>query len=148
MDQIKFTDDDGEDTLIICLSAAGGRSYTHNTDEAGDLNYATREWVNTRKAAVIFDTTTSRTLSAATDHGAVIVFTNASPITVTAPFALGTGFHCTLIQQGTGQVTLVASGGATLNSFGGLLKTAGPDARVSVVATAISNYNISGTLVA
>jgi len=45
--------------------------------------------------------------------------------TVTVPANLPEGFSCGYIQAGAGQLTFQAGAGATLNSFGGLLKTGG-----------------------
>jgi len=45
----------------------------------------------------------------ASDLGKQLIFTSSSPITVTIPTGLGTGFNCEVLQQGTGQITFVAS---------------------------------------
>lgn len=45
-----------------------------------------------------------------TDNGLQLIFTNSSPITVTIPSGLTSGFNCEVLQQGTGQITFVGSG--------------------------------------
>ncbi len=44
------------------------------------------------------------------DNGKQLIFTNAAAVTVTVPTGLTNGFNCELYQQGTGKVTVVASG--------------------------------------
>jgi hypothetical protein len=64
----------------------------------------------TRTVGGTTDTLTS------TDNGGVVFYTNTSPVTVTIPSTLTTGFLCTLIQQNIGQVTVAAGTGVTLQS--------------------------------
>jgi len=45
-----------------------------------------------------------------TDKSTQIITTNSSPVTITIPSGLGAGFNCEVLQQGTGQVSFVASG--------------------------------------
>lgn len=58
------------------------------------------------------------------DVGKLIELDDASNITVTVPLEssedLGEGFQCTLMQKGTGSVTVVGEGGVVLNNSGGL----------------------------
>ena len=44
------------------------------------------------------------------DNAKQIITTNSSPVTITIPTGLITGFNCEVYQQGTGKVTVVASG--------------------------------------
>jgi len=46
----------------------------------------------------------------ATDNCKQIITTSSSPVTITIPTGLGTGFSCEVLQQGTGQVSFVGSG--------------------------------------
>lgn len=81
-----------------------------------------------------------------TDNGGVVVLTNAAAITLTAPAGLGAGFACLLIQGGAGQVTVAASGGATLGSLNGLTSFAGQYAFVNILALTANNFVIGGAL--
>jgi hypothetical protein len=89
---------------------------------------------------------TSITL-ADTDNNKIMRCTSSSAVTITVPSTLASGFSCMVIQAGTGQVTLVAGSGATLNSFGALLKTAGQHAPASLISVGAGVYNLSGNLV-
>jgi hypothetical protein len=89
---------------------------------------------------------TSITL-ADTDNNRVVHCTASSAVTITVPLTLAAGFSCMVIQSGTGKVTFVAGSGATLNSFGNLLSTAGQHAPASLMRVASGVYNLSGNLV-
>lgn len=82
-----------------------------------------------------------------TDNNRVIRCTASSAVTITVPSTLAAGFSCMVIQAGTGQVTFVADSGATLNSFGNLLATAGQHAPASLIRVGAGVYNLSGNLV-
>lgn len=93
-------------------------------------------------------TGTTYTLQAS-DMGKVVTLTNASAITVTLPNSLQAGFNCTCIQDGAGQVTFSAAGGATLHNRLSQSKTAGQRAAVGLIVKSNSGgssaiYNLSG----
>jgi hypothetical protein len=81
------------------------------------------------------------------DNNTVVRCTAATAITLTIPSTLAAGFSCMVIQAGAGQVTVTAGAGTTLNSFGGLVKTAGLHAPASIIQIAAATYNLSGNLV-
>ena len=89
---------------------------------------------------------TSITL-ADTDNNKIVRCTASSAVTVTVPSTLAAGFSCMIIQAGAGQITFVQGSGATLNSFGNLLKTAGQHAPASLIRVGAGIYNLSGNLV-
>jgi hypothetical protein len=89
---------------------------------------------------------TSITL-ADTDNNRVIRCTASSAVTVTVPSTLAAGFSCMIIQAGTGRVTFQQDSGATINSFGNLLATAGQHAPASLMRVGAGVYNLSGNLV-
>lgn len=90
-------------------------------------------------------TGTTYTLQAS-DNGGIVYCTNASPITVTVPSGLPTGFNCTIVQGGAGQVTLAASG-TTLNNADGYTKTALIHATASILSTPTANtYTTCGRM--
>jgi hypothetical protein len=82
-----------------------------------------------------------------TDNNRVVRCTASSAVTVTVPSTLAAGFSCMIIQAGTGRVTFVAGSGATINSFGNLVATAGQHAPASLMRVASGVYNLSGNLV-
>ena len=95
---------------------------------------------------VVDNAGTSITL-ADTDNNKIVRCTAATAVTITVPSTLTAGFSCMVIQAGAGQVTFVAGSGATLNSFGNLLKTAGQHAPASLIRVGAGIYNLSGNLV-
>lgn len=76
------------------------------------------------KAKLNVQTGTTYTLQAS-DTGKVVTLSNAGAITLTLPNSLLTGFCCTIVQKGAGQVTLSAAGGATLRNRSSFTKLAG-----------------------
>lgn len=77
---------------------------------------------------------TSYTLLA-TDAGTLLVFTNASAVTVTVPpSVLARGDVVCIRQSGAGQVTLVPGSGVSLNSTDNLLATRAQHAQIAVIA--------------
>lgn len=82
----------------------------------------------------VLETTTARTLTSA-DHGKRIWCTNASATTITVPSGLQAWFECEIVQKGTGQVTVSAGSGVTLNAYSGWVKTAGQWAGATLANT-------------
>lgn len=78
----------------------------------------------------------------ATDNGKIIQSTSASAITVTIPAGLPTGFNCTIVQMGTGQITF---SGTYLNRSG-FTKTASQYAVVSIMHLGSNNIIIAGEM--
>jgi hypothetical protein len=87
---------------------------------------------------------TSRTLSA-TDANKIIYCTSSSAVTITCATGLGAGFNVTIIQGGTGKVT-VAAGAATLVSYSSLFSTMGQYAVISLVAPVANTFVAAGNL--
>lgn len=86
---------------------------------------------------------TSYTLTAS-DNGKIISFTSNNAISLTVP-VLTTGFNCLIVQRGTGQVTLVASGSTIQNRYN-YSKTAGQHAIMSLVSVANGFFVSSGDM--
>jgi hypothetical protein len=79
------------------------------------------------------------------DNGKIITMSNAAANTVVVPAGLGTGFSCTVVQIGAGQVTLSASG-VTMNSYQGYTKIAGQHAGASLFSYSANVFNLNGSL--
>lgn len=86
---------------------------------------------------------TSYTLTAS-DNGKIISFTSNNAVSLTVP-VLTTGFNCLIVQRGTGQVTLVASGSTIQNRYN-YSKTAGQHAIMSLVSVANGFFVSSGDM--
>ena len=93
---------------------------------------------------LVTESGTSRTLSA-TDNAKIIYCTSSSAVTITCATGLGVGFNCTIIQGGTGKVT-VAAGAATLVSYSSLFSTMGQYAVISLVAPVANTFVAAGNL--
>jgi len=92
--------------------------------------------------STVSETTTSRTLSDS-DNGKVIVCSNASATTITVPSGLTSGFGCTVVQGGSGVVSVVGSG-ASVNGIGGKVVTAGQYAALNIVPIGTNSYILDG----
>lgn len=93
---------------------------------------------------IITEATATRTLSAA-DNGKVIYCTSSSAVTINCAAGLGAGFSCTIIQAGTGKVT-VAANGQTLQSYSSLFSTIGQYAVISLICPVANTFIAAGNL--
>jgi hypothetical protein len=93
---------------------------------------------------LVTEASTSRTLSA-TDNGKIIYCTSSSAVTINCASGLGAGFNCTIIQGGTGKVT-VAPNSQTLVSYSSLFSTMGQYAVISLVAPVANTFVAAGNL--
>lgn len=96
-------------------------------------------------SGIITDATASRTLTAS-DNGKVIYFTSASAVAVTTSSGLGAGFYCTLVQGGTGRITVSAGAGTSVVSYGSFTKTAGQYAALSAMCPVSDTFYLNGDL--
>ena len=78
----------------------------------------------------------------AADNGKVIQSTGASAITITIPTGLPTGFNCTVVQMGAGQVTF---SGTILNRTG-FTKTASQYSVVSILHLGSNSILVTGEM--
>ena len=78
----------------------------------------------------------------AADNGKIIQSTSASAITVTIPTGLPTGFNCTIVQMGAGQITF---SGTYLNR-GSFTKTASQYAVVSILHLGSNSIIVTGEM--
>lgn len=76
------------------------------------------------------------------DNGKVIQSTSASAITITIPIGLPTGFNCTVVQMGAGQVTF---SGTYLNRTG-FTKTASQYSVVSILHLGSNSILVTGEM--
>ena len=95
-------------------------------------------------AGIVTEAGMTRTLSAA-DNGKVIYCTSSSAVTINCAANLGAGFSVTIIQGGTGKVT-VAANGQTLVSYSSLYSTMGQYAVISAMAPVANTFLLAGNL--
>lgn len=79
------------------------------------------------------------------DSGKILRTTEATAVTITIPNGLAANFSVMVIQGGAGAITF--SGASTIQSFGGLVKTAGLHAAANIIRVSTDTYNLSGNLV-
>jgi hypothetical protein len=96
---------------------------------------------------IITDSNTSRTLSGA-DNGKIIWFTNAAAITVTTASGLGAGFACTMIQGGTGQITVAQGSSTTRVGYSNQYKSSGQYGVIAVLCPVADTFVVAGNVTA
>lgn len=136
--------------ILPCSNGSSGQVLS--TDGLGVLSWTTpasaidpNQTITTAGYALsstAINTQTTSYILQSTDNGRIIIMNSSSAVNVTVPAGLNNGFNCSVIQVGTGQVTIVASG-VTLNSANGL-KTAAQHAAVSIISYIANTYNVSG----
>lgn len=93
---------------------------------------------------LVTESGTSRTLTAA-DNAKIIYCTSSSAVTINCASGLGVGFNCTIIQGGTGKVT-IAPNSQTLVSYSSLFSTMGRYAVISLVSPVANTFVAAGNL--
>lgn len=93
-------------------------------------------------ASINDQTGTAYTLVAG-DNGKVVVLDNASVVTVTVPSGLGSGFNCSFVQKGAGQVSFTASS-TTINNRQSHTKINGQYGVASLLAYADDTFVLAG----
>jgi hypothetical protein len=93
--------------------------------------------------SVLNDQTASYTLTNS-DNGKIITVNSASATSITVP-SLSVGFNCMIVQKGTGQVSLSASG-VTISNRYAFTKTAGQYSILTLVCIASGVYIASGDM--
>jgi hypothetical protein len=95
-------------------------------------------------AATFNDQTGTSYTVQTSDAGKVVTLNNGSATTVTIPDNLGTGFCCSFLQKGAGQVTFSASGTGLLKNRQSHTKIAGQNAVVSILGITGPSYILAG----
>jgi hypothetical protein len=135
--------DDNVNTLVRSNSAYWDEAYnTSVVYQSNSASYATQDSLLT----ILSNSLDVFSLSSVYNNK-VIRCTSTTPITAVVPSTLPQGFNCMLIQSSTGQISMQADSGATLESFGSLIRTAGQHAPVSIICIEPGVYNISGNLI-
>lgn len=78
------------------------------------------------------------------DNGKIIVINSSSPQIITVP-SLSVGFNCMIVQKGSGQISLSASGVSVSNRYG-FTKTAGQYSIMTLVSIASGVFIASGDM--
>jgi hypothetical protein len=153
-EEIVFVTAVSSDTLTIVRGQAGSSAITHSGG-------ATVKHVLTSSDLTAFEaglnetiplntqTGTTYTLVAA-DAGDLVTLTNSSPITVTVPtnasVPFATGSQITIIQSGSGNVTVVGDTGVTVSSADGDLKLRTQWSAATLIKTNTNNWVLIGDI--
>jgi hypothetical protein len=96
----------------------------------------------TWQSTAISTKTAAYTLTA-NDYGSVIVFNSSTNVVLTVPSTLSAGFYCQVVQQGTGQVSVIGASGVTVTSaLGTLSRTTGSS--IGILLSTPTNAFLSG----
>jgi len=112
----------------------------HSIDPSGNTNFG--DGLVSRFSANTVPLSSARNL-AQTDNGASIVSTSTSGITLTIPSGLAIGFNCSVLQKGSGQVTVGSGAGVSAYAPDGA-KSAKQWAVMTVLNTGTSNEYVVG----
>ena len=86
---------------------------------------------------------TSYTLTVA-DNGFLLYCTSDSAVTITTASGLGAAFSCMIVQGGAGQITIGQGAGTTVVAYGGMRKTAGQYAALTLITPAADTFLAAG----
>jgi hypothetical protein len=97
--------------------------------------------------AANFNTITSGTsyVLLAADNGKIVNINVSSAFALTIPTGLPVGFNCTIVQYGTGQISLNASG-TTLKNRNTFTKSAGQYSIITIINMGLETYISSGEM--
>ncbi len=120
-----------------------------NTDVSGLGTAATSASTDFSSA---FRTITTPTFSGAplgytltaSDNGKVVIVDESAVAYITVPQSLGSGFNCTIVQKGTGQVVLQAGAGASVAGYNLGVATIGQYGVIDLVPIATDSYYVTG----
>jgi hypothetical protein len=129
---------------IILNSITGAGSTTLGWRKTEDGTKGVWEEISINKSKYNVQTGTSYTLKA-TDIGLLLTFNNASAVTLTVPAGLPAGFNCTIIQLGTGVVTIKAVG-TTINNADGFARTGGQYTSATILMYAVNSFITQGKM--
>lgn len=120
-------------------------SLLYDNTREGAYIYNGTQWRRVYFAPIVDAKTASYTLQSS-DDGNVLTFNSATDVILSVPAGLEIGFNVSIYQLGTGQVTIVGSGGASVLNRLSRFKTAGPNAGAGIICTAADTYHITGDL--
>ena len=118
-------------------------SRIYNSDPEGQAPDAYSLPAFARNSPLKQQTVTTYTLTTR-DNGRTLTFNNADGITITIPAGLSSSFVCTIVQLGTGQITVSPGASVTLNAYNALYHTAGRYAAVTLQAVAANSLILTG----
>lgn len=78
------------------------------------------------------------------ENGKVVIVNQSATAYITVPQSLGSGFNCTIVQQGVGRVVLQAGTGATVAGYDLGVATIGQYGVIDLVPIATDSYYVTG----
>jgi len=116
----------------------------YNSTDKKVYYYDGTQWVGIDKARVV-PKTGNYTLQAS-DDSAVLTFDSTTDVTLTIPAGLPVGFNVSVYQINTGKVIISGTAGVGVKNRLSRFKTAGKDAGIGIVSTAINIFHVTGDL--
>lgn len=133
----------GSTNLYPALKATSNTLQVRLADDSSETTVSALSYKISQNN-IIFDDTTSRTLSSI-DDGKIIYFTNTNNILVNTSNSLYVGFSCTF-SQGNGTIKFANGIGTYLYSFNNFTNTAGQNAIVSIYVPIANTFILNGAL--
>lgn len=120
---------------------------TGNVSTTGNLTGGNVATSTLSGFAANFNTITTGTTYSlvASDNGKIININVSAAFTLTIPSGLPVGFNCTIVQYGTGQITLATSG-TTLKNRNSFNKSAGQYSIITIINMGTETYITSGEM--
>lgn len=120
---------------------------TGNVSTTGNLTGGNVATSTLSGFAANFNTITTGTTYSlvASDNGKIININVSAAFTLTIPSGLPVGFNCTIVQYGTGQITLATSG-TTLKNRNSFNKSAGQYSIITIINMGTETYIVSGEM--
>lgn len=136
----------GDNTHKLADTAFVQQELTASTSYFGPMFGGVGTSVSPIVAIAAYNNQTGTTYSLQnSDNGKVVTLNNASPITLTIPSGLMSGFNCSIVQLGAGQVTIAASG-TTINNRQSFTKTAGQFSAATILQYATNTFLTQGDM--
>ncbi len=120
-------------------------SIVYNTEEKRIYQYDGGNWLEIVVTTPTIKALTSSYTLTALDNGKVLTINSVGTTTLTIPSGLPIGFNISLYQIGNGKITIVGSGTTVKNRLQ-RFTTAGLDAGVGIVCTAVNVFYVTGDL--
>ena len=78
------------------------------------------------------------------DNGFLLYCTSASAVTITTASGLGAAFSCMVVQGGAGDVSIAQGASTVLVAYGGMVKTAGQYAALTLITPVADTFLAAG----
>lgn len=134
----------GSFSTTLSNSGAAAGSYTNP-----NIDVNSKGLITSISNGVNYSSTSTKTASytlTSSDVGSTILVNSSSATTITVPSTLSAGFFCSIIQRGSGQVTIAGDGTSILYNRNNYTKTAGQYAILSIYVVSSTMFITQGDM--